>query len=50
MNKSVSILGGLLVVQLVLAMAVNVTDRGFGAFQAQDKLLVFDKERIDTLR
>ena len=38
------------VAQLVLALAVNVTDKGFGAFQAEDKLLVFDKERIDTLR
>ena len=50
MNKSIPILGGLLVVQLVFALAVNLTDKGYGAFQAVDKLLEFEKERIDTVR
>ncbi len=49
MKKWISILGGLLVVQLVVAVAVNVDDQDYGAFEAKEKLLGFDKQKVDRL-
>ncbi|MEN8133069.1 MAG: DUF4340 domain-containing protein [Pseudomonadota bacterium] len=50
MKKWISILSGLLVAQLVLAMAVNLTGESYGAFQAEQKLLIFEKQAVDGLR
>jgi hypothetical protein len=49
-KKWIAILSGLLVVQLVLAMVVNLTGRDYGAFQPQEKLLAFDPKTVDDLR
>jgi hypothetical protein len=49
MNRWISILGGLLVVQLVLAVAVNLLGQDYGAFEAKEKLLAFEKQKIDRL-
>lgn len=49
MKKWISILGGLLVAQLVLAVAVNLADQDYGAFEAEEKLLGFEKQKIDRL-
>jgi hypothetical protein len=49
MNKWISILAGLLVAQLVMAVAVNLTEQDYGAFEAKEKLLAFDKQKIDRL-
>jgi len=38
------------VAQLVLVVAVNLTVRDYGAFQAEEKLLVFDKQKVYALR
>ncbi|QBQ56639.1 DUF4340 domain-containing protein [Nitrosococcus wardiae] len=50
MKKWISILGGLLLVQLVLAVAVNLMGEDYGAFEPQEKLLAFDKKEVDGLR
>ena len=50
MKTWIFILSGLLVAQLVLAVAVNLTDEDYEAFQAQEKLLVFDEKAVDGLR
>ncbi len=50
MTKWIYLLGGLLGVQLVLAVVFNSTDREYGAFQAEQRLLVFDKRAVDGLR
>lgn len=50
MKKLIFILGSLLVIQLVLAVAVNVSSDDYGAFQAQEKLLAFDRHAVDGLR
>jgi hypothetical protein len=49
MKKWISILTGLLVAQLVLAFAVNVTEQDYGVFEAKEKLLGFEKHKIDKL-
>ncbi|MES9945143.1 MAG: DUF4340 domain-containing protein [Candidatus Thiodiazotropha sp.] len=49
MKKLISILAGLLVAQLVLAVALNMTDRDYGAFEAKERLLGFEKQTIDRL-
>jgi hypothetical protein len=49
MKKWISILAGLLVAQLVLAVAVNLTEQDYGAFEAKEKLLAFDKQKVDRL-
>ncbi|ADE14322.1 conserved hypothetical protein [Nitrosococcus halophilus Nc 4] len=50
MKKWISILGGLLLVQLVLAIAVNLMGEDYGAFEPQEKLLAFDEKGVDGLR
>ncbi|MDJ0806571.1 MAG: DUF4340 domain-containing protein [Gammaproteobacteria bacterium] len=50
MNKWISILSGLLIAQLVLAVTVNLTGEDYGAFQAEEKLLTFQAEQVDGLR
>ena len=50
MKKWISILTGLLLVQLVLAVAINLGSEDYGAFQPQEKLLVFQPEQVDGLR
>jgi hypothetical protein len=49
-KKWIAILSGLLVVQLVLAMVVNLTGHDYGAFEPQEKLLAFDPKTVDDLR
>ena len=49
-KKWIFILGGLLAMQLVLAVAVNLTREDLGAFQAEEKLLSFDEKELDGLR
>ncbi|TDJ44161.1 MAG: DUF4340 domain-containing protein [Gammaproteobacteria bacterium] len=49
-NRWIWILSGLLAMQLVLAVAVNLTRDDFGAFQADEKLLSFDANELDGLR
>jgi hypothetical protein len=49
MNKWISILAGLLVAQIVLAVAVNLTEQDYGAFEIKEKLLAFEKQKIDRL-
>jgi hypothetical protein len=50
MKKWITILSGLLVAQLVLAITVNLTSQDYGAFQPEQKLLVFDEKKVDGLR
>jgi len=50
MKKWISILAGLLLVQLVVALGVNLTGEEYGAFEAQEKLLAFDRQSVDGLR
>ena len=50
MKKLISILGGLLAVQLVLAVAMNLSSEDRGAFQPREKLLAFDRNAVDSLR
>ncbi len=50
MKKWINILGVLLLAQVVLAVAVNLTDEEYGAFHAQEKLLAFDKQSVDGVR
>jgi hypothetical protein len=49
MKKWISILAGLLVAQLVLALALNMTGQEYGAFVTKEKLLAFDKQKVDRL-
>jgi hypothetical protein len=49
MNKWISILGGVLVAQLVLALSVNLADQDYGAFEAKEQLLTFEKQKVDRL-
>jgi len=50
MRKWITILGGLLIVQLVMAVTINLTGENYQAFQAEEKLLTFDVGRVDGLR
>ena len=50
MKKWISILGGLLAVQLVLVAAVTLTGEEYGAFRAEEKMLAFDRQAVDGLR
>ena len=50
MNKRLIILSGLLVAQLLLAAAVNLTSEDYGIFQADEMLLSFEKQAVDGLR
>ncbi len=47
MTKWISILSGLLIVQLVLATALNMTGEDYAAFQPEGKLIVFDRQMVD---
>ncbi len=44
------ILGGVLAAQLVLAAVLNLTGEDYGAFQAEEKLLSFEKQAVGGLR
>jgi len=50
MKKWIFVLSGLLAAQLVLAMILNLTGEDYGAFQAEEKLLSFDKQAVSGLR
>lgn len=50
MKKWISILSGLLVAQLVLAVVINLSGEDYGAFQAQEQLFAFDEKAVDRLR
>ena len=50
MKKWITILSGLLLMQLVLALVINMGRQEYGAFQAQEKLLAFDTQAVDGLR
>lgn len=50
MKKWIYVLSGLLVVQLVVAVVVNLTGEDYEAFQAEEKLLAFDRNAVDGLR
>jgi hypothetical protein len=50
MKKWIAILSGLLLAQLVLAVAVNLTGDEYGAFESREKLLAFDRQAVNGLR
>ena len=50
MKKWIAILSGLLIIQVVLALALNMTGEDYSAFQAREKLLTFDKNTVDSLK
>jgi hypothetical protein len=50
MKKLIVVLGGLLALQLVLAVAMNLSSDDYGAFKPQQKLLAFDRKAVDGLR
>ncbi len=49
MKKWTFILSGLLAVQLVLAVVLNLTGEEYGTFQAEEKLLSFNRQTVDSL-
>jgi hypothetical protein len=49
-KKWISILSGLLAAQLVLAAILNLTGEEYGTFQAEDKLLSFNRQAVSVLR
>jgi len=50
MKKWIFILSGLLAVQLIFTAAVNLTDKDYEAFQAEEKVLSYDEKEVDGLR
>ena len=50
MKSRIIVLSGVLAAQLVLAAALNLTGEEYGAFQAEEKLLSFNKQKLDGLR
>ncbi len=50
MKKWIFILSGLLAAQLVLAVILNLTGEDYGTFQAEDKLLSFEKQAVNALQ
>ncbi len=50
MKSRILILSGVLAAQLVLAAVLNLTGEEYGAFQAEEKLLSFNKQELDGLR
>ncbi|HFC53604.1 MAG TPA: DUF4340 domain-containing protein [Gammaproteobacteria bacterium] len=50
MNRWIAILAGLLLVQLAAAVAVNMGEERYAAFQPEERLLAFDAGSIDGLR
>ncbi len=49
MKKWTFILSGLLAAQLVLAVVLNLTGEEYGIFQAEEKLLSFNRQTVDRL-
>ncbi len=49
MKKWIFFLSGLLAAQLVLAVVLNLSGEDYGAFQAEEKLLFFDRQAVDGL-
>ncbi len=50
MKSRIMVLSGALAAQLVLAAVLNLTGEEYGAFQAEEKLLSFNKQELDGLR
>ena len=50
MKRRIFILNGVLAAQLVLAAVLNLTGEDYGAFQAEEKLLSFNKQAVGDLR
>ena len=50
MKKWIPVLSLLLVAQLGLALAVSLGGEKYGAFQAEEPLLAFDKDAVDSIR
>ena len=50
MKSRTIILSGVLAAQLLLAGVLNLTGEEYGAFQAEEKLLSFDKQAVSGLR
>ena len=50
MQKWIKLLSGLLLVQLLLALVVNLSGEEHGAYQAKAKLLSFDPQAVDRVR
>ena len=50
MKKWIFILSGLLAAQLLLAAVLNLTGEDYGTFQAEEKLLSFNRQAVDGLR
>jgi len=50
MKKWILILSGLLSAQLVLAVVLNLTGEDYGTFQAEERLLSFNRQAVDGLR
>ncbi len=50
MKKWIFVLSGLLAAQLVLAMILNLTREDYGTFQAEEKLLSFNKQAVSGLQ
>lgn len=50
MNKWIPILSGLLVLQLALALGLNLAGDDYAAFEPTEKLLAADSETVDSLR
>jgi len=50
MKSWIFILSGVLAAQLVLAAVLNLTGEDYGTFQAEEKLLSFNRQTVDGLR
>ena len=50
MKSRILILSGVLAAQLIFAAVLNLTGEEYGAFQAEEKLLSFNKQKLDGLR
>ncbi len=50
MKSRIFILSGVLAAQLLLAGVLNLTGEEYGAFQAEEKLLSFDRQAVSGLR
>lgn len=50
MKKWITILSGVLAVQAVLAVALNLRGEDYGTFKPQEKLLAFDAAKVDEVR
>ncbi len=50
MKKWILILSGLLATQLLLTVVLNLTGENYGTFQAEEKLLSFNRQAVNGLR